>query len=508
MTLTLPRTRDASPTRATVWSVALTEAKRALRHPLTWIGSVGSLWLMWTWVGGVAPVLPRDSIYLAGGLLPLMATSLLVARAATTREKDAVEIVDNLPTTRNRRTLGIQLGMLSMALLGLGLQVIGLVYVLLGGPAGRVNWWELLAGPLAVVAAAMAGVLIGRRLPHPVVAPLALLVMAFFQHLASPDTMYDWVVGGFVVEWLAPWMPLSGFGSPEELLFRPYLERFGFLIGLSLVLAIWAHHHSIAGRVSAVAVTLAFGWAVFQGATSMEDPGWYYFRVDWPTAAANQICSVENGVEYCAFPMYAQWATDWQEVIERIASLVPLELGLAIQRPQTNWGNNSDLPPDRVMVVTTMDWDRRGAPPTRRRDLAHRLGLLAVGLPGHELDSRYPVAMDASASCHGDGQARAAVTVWLSLVAAPGAVSMIDSGLAGHPGAVPVPLGPTTMGRGDVELGRAMYDLDPEQVSAKLNQKWGQVIDPATTSTDLASWFGLTAPPEPDPEEFTREACR
>lgn len=508
MTITLTKIPGSSHP-GNVKSAAVIEAKRATRHPLTFLGAVGSLWLMWTWVGGVAPVLPRESIYLAGGLLPLIATSLLVARDATTREKEAIEIVDMLPTSRNHRTLGIQLGMLSLAGLAIMLQTIGLVYLYAGRPVGAVNWWEVAAGPLAVAAASAAGVLIGRRLPHPLAAPLLLLVLAFFQMLASPDTMYDFVVGGWTAEWLGPWMPPSLFSSGEDLLFRPYVERLGYLIGLVLVLGVWAHRLSLIGRLIAIAVGAAFGWAIFQGMENMMDPDQYFWQFDWSGASANQTCVVEDGIEFCAFPMYEEWVGDWQEVVDSVASRVPLDLQLVVQRPtHVRWGANMDLPTDRRMIATTTDWDRRGAPPTERRNLAHRVGLAAVGLPGYEFDPSGGISSETVKFCHADGQARAAAAVWLSLVAAPGADGIVDAGLASRPDAVPVPLFPTSMYRGDVELARAMYDLDLERVSVELNQKWDQVTDPTTTTTELASWFGLAAPEEPDPEKFTHEPCR
>lgn len=82
MTTALKPMSVAPPTsRTVVFSLARFEAHRALRHPLTWIGALGSLWLMsqsrWPevidpvttsadlaeWFGMSAPVYPETDFY-------------------------------------------------------------------------------------------------------------------------------------------------------------------------------------------------------------------------------------------------------------------------------------------------------------------------------------------------------------------------------------------------------------------------------------------------------------
>ena len=81
------RTTDRRAARSVAGQVGRFEARRFLRHPLPWIGVLAGFWMMWSAFGTTAPVWRRDSVYLAGAMLPLSALVFLWFNHLQIRER-------------------------------------------------------------------------------------------------------------------------------------------------------------------------------------------------------------------------------------------------------------------------------------------------------------------------------------------------------------------------------------------------------------------------------------
>lgn len=505
-------------------SLARVEALRTLRRPLTWVGFVGSLWLVRSMTGTWAPVLERDSINLAGGLLPLMVTALLVTFSAAIRERDAVELLEPLPGGRNRRLLGIYLGnAVTAVVLGLVAQAAGVVYVLMGDPVGRFNWWEVAAGPAAIALAAAAGLILGRRIPHPIVAPAILIGLVYYQAVSSPDTGIDWwhEAGlGF----LAPWMPAHPFRPLETLADRPSVLRVAYFLLASAVLVFWSMKHSRRRRIALIGGTAAFVVGLVVTMANVDLVGDWN---EWPPASATQTCVESDSIEYCAYPTTEDWIPRWQEVVASVGALFPVDLELVVQRPtNSGWDDNSGVPQTGHVIQTTLLWDRAGSLPLAAFDLAVPAAQSAVGLPTQPVERPYTIeeiesliaqnpqtppdffwdmreSGEMSArGCSAQDQARSVVAVWMAAAAVPGARDILDHRLAGDRAAVLFPghwMTGVDVERADYELAREMLDLPTASVHSELEARWSEVLDPATSASDLASWFGLGVPDHTEP---------
>jgi hypothetical protein len=503
---------------------------------LTWFGALGSIWLMWTLGGDVAPILERDSVFVAGGILPLAAATLLVSNYAILRQRRLLETLDAYPSDANRRILGVQLGLVGPTLLAILLQSVGLVYLLMGGPIGTVNLWEWAVGPLLIVVFGLGGVLIGRWLPHPIVAPVALVGLGVLQLLASPDAQIFSSVPTANVEWLAPWMMPSAFAPIEDLALRPSVLHLGYLAVLALALGTLALEIRGRGRLAPLAVCGLFAVAVVVVSFNLSSEP--TIRFDWPEAAANQVCSTVDEIEYCAFEFYADWIPRWQETVASVNDLAPVSIDTVIQRPPNHgWDDNSGIPASGFVVLTSLEWDRVDGLPTQGFRLAIDVAQSAVGLPStpeirsftpEEIESiveqnpGYPGDLRAQLeeegsypkACSAIGQARAVVTVWLAGTALVDGASFLEARMKElHPSAISLTWPdrahePSVMiGRPDAELAAELLALPVAEVHSELLSRWPEVMDPATTSADLASWFGLSAPVYPE-LDFYQAPCR
>lgn len=368
----------------TVLSLAGVEAHRFLRHPLAWVGVAGSSAMMWFFLWGRAPVLQRDSVYLAGALLPLGGAAFLVTFYATLRERSARETLSTFPRQQNFRLIGIQLGMAGPIVVAVVLKSAGLAYVLAGQPVGQIRWLELVGGLAMVATLTVGGVLVARFLPHVVVGLVVLMGLGLLQLLASPDSgMFSPTSQPPNFEWFAPWMVPSNFNPVEELVGRPAGLHLLYLIILLVVMSglttVGGGRIGLVARsavaAGAVLVAVLFAAGPLRQAAEPEP-----FR--WAEAAANQTCVTSADISYCAFPLYADWIPRWQTVVTAVESRASLSLDTVLQRPSNiGWGDDSDVPTDRTVILTPTEWDRAGALPRHALDLAFGAAESAVGLP-------------------------------------------------------------------------------------------------------------------------------
>jgi len=517
--------------------LAMVEAFGMLRHPLTIVGAAGSLWAMWALFGERAPVLERDSILMAGAMLPVAAATLLVAFYSVLRQRRLPEVLSAQPTDRNARLMGVQIGTFGPAVASAALTVAGVVYLLTGEPIGELLWWELISGVVMVPAAGVLGTALARWLPHPAVAPIALVGLAVVQFWASPDfevlgeSAFSPEDVSIHLEWLAPWMTPSSFSPPDIIAHRPAILHVVWLVLFSLVVACLTQERRAAGRVVQVVVAVVLGIAV--ASVSLGLPT-HALTVSWPEAADAQICEVEDGVEYCAFSYHEGWIPRWRDTVAAVNELAPVQLERVIQRPH-NIGFDPDPALDgrSGLALTTLEWHRPGASPEQAFSLALNAAQTSVGLPATphlrpltkaEIDSiveqnpdypgdlREQLANEPTSeqSCSGVGQARSAIAVWLAAAAIADGTEMLDWLLDRRPEAETLSLvyidphhrSGVTIGASDAELARDLLHLQKAEVLATIEDRWDAVLDPATTPAELGSWFGLTAPEQVELDYF------
>jgi hypothetical protein len=492
---------------------------------------------MWALFGGRAPVLERDSILMAGAMLPIAASTLLVAFHSVLRQRRLPEVLSAQPTKRNARLMGVQLGTLGPAAASAILIVAGVVYLLAGEPIGELLWWELISGALVVPAAGVLGTALARWLPHPVVAPISLVGIAVVQFWASPDfgVLNDFAHSTDDVnshfEWLAPWMTPSSFSPPDIIAHRPAVLHVVYLVGFGLVLAYLTQQRRGAGHVRQAAAALGFVVAV--ASLSFSLPA-HSLTVSWPEAADAQVCEVEDGIEYCALKYHDDWIPRWHATVAAVNELASVELRRVIQRPH-NIGFDPDpsLDDRSGLALTILEWDRSGAMPEQEFSLALMAAQTAVGLPAlpqvrplteAEIDSivaqnpGYPGDLREQLEstpvseqvCSGVGQARTVVAVWLAATATMDGRTMLDWLLDRRPDdetlsfayVDPHHIDGVTIGRSDAELSRDLLGLQQADVLDTMEDRWDEVLDPATTPAELSSWFGLTAPEQVELEYF------
>lgn len=481
--------------------MALYAGGRLLRHPLNVVGAAGSLVLIWRFVGDTAPVLPRDSVYLAGAMLPLAATVFFTANLTTMRWRHLPELLYSLPTSAARHLLGMTAAVLGPALLGVVLTGLGLVYLLLGDPIGDVAWLEIAAGPLMVFAFGTVGVVLGYWLPNAVVAPLTLLALGQAQLSASPSitTFPPSMESSLHFEWISPWMSPSHY-IPVEMWAesRPDLAHALFLLLAPVVLAAIAILGARRRYVSAAGLAAASLVSVVALSATMPEP---IDGFDLPAYYASQQCEERNAVTYCVSPMYSSWVDHWEETVDDVGDLVPTKVDWVVQRTPwfdttEDWANQIDADVARA----SYRWDRPGGIPSRALALGFEVAQTTVGL-----------ATTQGEQCQAYGQARAVAAVWLAAASLEDGDKALDRAIDAYPitfQAIDLPHHTATeVFVADARLARDLLELPTSQVNNTLTSRWDEVVDPSTTSTQLAGWFDLTAPSRPA-IDLEMEPCR
>lgn len=375
----------------------------------------------------------------------------------------------------------------------------------------------------------LGGVLLGRRLPHPIVAPIVLVGLSLIQLLSSPDAQLSSPTGPTTnIEWLAPWLTPSAFEELELVTSRPAGIHLVYLMLLGGVTGLLAHKSSRISTPLALAMAVILAGLVVGVTVTLPSEPTPESRFDWQAAAANPTCENNDSVEYCSFDFYQEWIPRWQETVTNVSEVLPVGLEMVIQRPL-----HSTFEPDDTehpgWVLTSTEWDREGGLPNHKFDLAQTAAQSAVGLPTMPTTRRYteeelesilaqnPDHPDDLAAilrsessfpqaCSAIGQARAAVAVWAAATALEKGDQALNKALEDAPS-------PTfristnqlhepavTIGTGDAELALMLTRQPTDHVAQTLTSRWPEVLDPSTTSSELASWFGISTPPNSEPD--------
>lgn len=216
-----------------------------------------------------------------------------------------------------------------------------------------------------------------------------------------------------------------------------------------------------------------------------------------------QQCETSDAVAYCFSPLYQDRVERWEETVGGVDDLVPIEVDWVVQR--TPWFNSSDDWVNQVdanVARASYRWDRPGAVPSRALGLGLEVAQPTVGLPTTqgELDR-----------CRTDGQARAVVSVWLAAASLEHGEEALDRAIEAYSYDTfqPVDL---SHGSGaqiftaDAHLARDLLKLPTSRVHDTLVSWWEEVVDPSTSSVELAGWFDMPAPTLPT-NDLGMEPC-
>lgn len=240
-----------------------------------------------------------------------------------------------------------------------------------------------------------------------------------------------------------------------------------------------------------------------------------------------------DAVEYCAFELSAGWISRWQETVAAVDSLAPVHASKVLQRPSNVGFEETGALNREGLILVSTHWDREGAVPYFRLDLALRAAYSAVGLPTtmslrHRSEEEIQAILAGNpglsdehvahlrselspVACSAIGHARGVVALWMATVALERGGEGLANVIAERPGGETVVfsqghLTNVYLGEPDARLVLELLNVPEARVHRELQTRWEAVIDPATTSADLAAWFDLASPTY-EPLEFFTEPC-
>jgi hypothetical protein len=329
---------DRRPNRATFnrWratvALARVEAIRLLRHPvivaaaLLFIGPLLYRWLTGT-ANRFAILHDEDRSMQFSAMLLLGGAALVVANLAALRARRhrTAAFYDVLVLPNAWRIGAHLLALMPFALLAAALVAARIgVHAATSTAVGEPNPYELATSPVVVLLAGASGVLLARLATSAVVAPLAVVGLGVltFAGWSTVHTSIDWM------RWLLPVAaPDEPMPLPADLLDRPAARHLGYLVGLTVLVAVAALALAGArGRRLIAATAAGSAIAVIAGAAQFVPPG-------VPVVAARivaterpheqQTCQRIGQVMYCVFPDFTPWITSWDAVVRGVLRRVP-----------------------------------------------------------------------------------------------------------------------------------------------------------------------------------------
>jgi len=527
-----PTTGADPATGRAVVVLARVEAVRLLRHPvvLLALAALAAWWLL-PWATGVAwrslPVLHEEDWATAYAAMPaalaaLVAGNLAVLRAHRhgTEEFYGVRLVP-----RWGRTTAHLLAVVPLAVI-IGAAAVAHMLALSTVPAavGRVNPAELATGPALVLLLGAAGVLLGRLVPTPAVAPLAVVVVLFVTYTGvvgrgpgSTNGPARWL--GLIVE------PLGNeFGLTPDLLARPAGWHAAYLTALAVLVAGVALLRDRGPRLPVAAVlVLAVVGTVGAGSAQLRPVSDEVLAARVAATerpSPRQTCAVAAGVTYCTFATYGARIGQWQPVVDGVRRLLPPQVA---ERPLTvrqRVAATNQTPVPGVVLSTLAPVD------------AWRADDLAAGTPGAVTvgtgwgpdptgamdgsDYRLGLAFAVAARATGATDAelldgvqcggRAIVALWLAAASmSDGAAAITRQAATSSDGSILLPLvaggQSVVVDSRDVAVVQGLLRLEVEQVRAEVHADWDRLTAPGVRTTDAAGRFDLPAPPPLPPAD-------
>jgi hypothetical protein len=317
-------------------ALAVVESGRLLRHPAVLAATALSVWLLWRWGKGTAPVLHYADIAAQSSLAPLAGAALLATNLAVLRphRDGAVDLYGATRLSLARRTVAHLLSVLPLAALG-GVLVAADLAWLAAAPAsvGAPHAAEAATGPALILLCGFLGVALGRLWRSVAVAPLALVVIA-----AGSLTLTELYVGGHDTRpyvWLGTLLrPVTIDPPPAALLGRPATPHLVYLLGAAAVLgalAVWRSQAQARARrraLAATAVVTVAALAVTAGAAVVQTRPTSPALAARRLAAANNpaaelVCQRRGPAIYCVFPGFEPQIARWEPTVRAVVAAVP-----------------------------------------------------------------------------------------------------------------------------------------------------------------------------------------
>lgn len=487
--------------RATTRQVAVFEGWRLLKHPINLLGAAISIavFLLTTWDS--APVFDRDVISLVGCCLALTATALLTAESVASRDDtyDAAELVEPKPLDRDHRLVGLSLALWAPVLLSLLVVSCGLLWLATDSPVGSIPWFELAGAPAMVALGHIAGVAVGRWLRFPLAGVITVLVIGGIYVLERA------CIGcSGILPLPSPFLPwhASVYDLPQTA-GRLAPVHLAYVLGFTILLAGVASRR---WRIALVSTVVAAGAAVGLTGTP-DDAETIVARADAWATTAPLTCETRDGVEYCALPGFEGWIERWDEVVDGVGAVVPQPLPITEIRQGFDI---FDAPSSAATVWVGTRWTRTGHPSPVAGDLAASLVAPTLGLPtsvqeAHALQPDLPACMRQS-SVSLIGEARAPTSVLVTALATPSTGSYVRTRI--RESESEEQFGRVLVSAGELDLVDAILDHPRSDVTAVLNDRWSELLDPNTSSSQLAAWFGEPPPERAEPQfQLNPEHC-
>jgi hypothetical protein len=140
--------------RRSMLALAAVESGRLLRHPAVLVATALSVWLLWRWGRGTAPVLHYADIATQVPLAPLAGAALLATNLAVLRphRDGAVDLYGATRLSLARRTLAHLLSVLPLVALGVVLVAADLAWLAnVPGSVGTPRLAEAATGPALIL---------------------------------------------------------------------------------------------------------------------------------------------------------------------------------------------------------------------------------------------------------------------------------------------------------------------------------------------------------------------
>lgn len=489
------RTEDQRGSWAAVLALSLFEARKLLlRLPVLAMFALHAAWICWNmrhaWTDYPA-LQDVDRATQTGPLLPALAVLLCANQAVLrSRRQDTDRHFDVLVLEPWRRTVAFALSVVPAA--GLTALLVAAQFtwgVLAPGSVGHGSIGELLVGPLTVLLAGTAGVLIARAVRSPFAAPM-LLVLAFFSTLflgAVPGGD-----DGSATRWLVPVIgDASSKTLPSDLLGRPAAWHALYLLGLALTLALAAVLVN-GGRTKTVAAALVVAvglgtWGAVGQAGKVSEATTDARVLATLNPAKVQSCARHGNSTYCAFPEWMPRTGTWAKVADSVQSLAggtaAQEKLLVRQRVDARYGMDGDgaIEPSTVPYQVTVGTRWGGS-----RVPEFAAAVSSVLVTGSEKAS--------GSLCDG----RMVTIMWLALGWQSDPLTQLravrlDDGISGS-AIVLSPTNPMSMTAEQTTVVRELLAAGPTTITPKVKAHWTELTAPKVTTAKVAELLGVKAP--------------
>lgn len=477
------------------WALGRWEGRRLLGSPILWVAALATLAIIYLEGRYEAVSLPHRSVIIAGACLTVAAVALLMGHAISRRSQrpDMEELLTPLPMTGPQRKAGEVVAALAPATLAVLATGAGVVWSLTRNPAGSISWLEILVGPVVVILAHVLGVSQG-KLRNPLVGPLVLVA------LVGLFLIRDLWPGARVIPAVSPFLPWRA-PYTEWVQGEPRLP----LVHLAYLAALITVISSLMTRAWKLLVVGSIGLAGL--AVVLSSVPTHGLLVYSAVAAWSQeqpvVCDERDGVRYCAYEGYEPWIDYWAEVVGEVRAVIPTELAVEEVRQTVQIVRFED---DPALAMVPGTW-YLGPEESRSSRLAVELLAPALGLPGTYgevvlLQGHLPECMR-GLPLSAFGEARGVALIVLLGIAMPPAVP--DDAFGAFGGSANV--GTVEVAPGELDLAKQILVRPATETLGLLHSHWNEILEPATTSDTLASWFGLPAPsvPTKSPDELMFE---